>query len=147
MTPQEWIDLNRGQVEQGAADSGVWGIVANGCFAKAEHEALVALFESQGSAIMYLKTSRLPDDQKNRWEDGYNRSFRRDSYLYEFNDQSQHDFSSAMVVQLQKLVPPYIARHIANVVIDPDPLVGAEPADPDPRCRHYIGVTLSDKAW
>lgn len=71
-----------------AATPTCWAIVANSVHAQAEHEAVVAVFDTQAQAEAYVEASLLPADwdyaRRNILE--RSRAFRPDSLLWEYNN-------------------------------------------------------------
>jgi hypothetical protein len=143
MSVASWFAANTNRV----VEVEVWAIVANGTWAHAEHEAIVALFDSEELAQAYLIASRLPPELRGRKEpnDHIHRSFRKDSLLWEFNDSSRKDFCSANVFPLAPFAPPHIVAQLHLLPINPlPPDVNSDEAFTSRDYRH-TGITLVDK--
>lgn len=127
--------------------SSPYAIVANGTWAHAEHEALVALFDDEPSARAYIAASLLSPNEPARKEPGDHilRSFRRDSLLWQFNNMSHASFGSASVVRLPAHISRDLAVRLSSTPINPSPPQGAEPLTLDRYTGQYTGFTIADK--
>jgi hypothetical protein len=140
MRVEKWIERNMGPQKSGG--SGIFTILANGNFANAEHEAIVALFSTRELAEAYVTASRLLESREER---SYYRSFRRDSLLWNFNDSSAANYGSVTIREMPDVVPPFIAAGLHDLPVDPTSPVGPETSEPE--YPHHVGVTVRDKYW
>lgn len=143
MSVEEWVRKNTTPIAPPSDEC--WCLVANSMHHHAEHEGIVALFDTKELAEDYLAKSKMPE---RRLVNGMSHTFRPDSYLWNFNESSQDNYGSVGVKKMPNLVPPFVANGLGELPMNPAPPLGDyQTVDVSSRFDHHIGLTIADKYW
>jgi len=116
MSVQEFFDFQQNVLLERLRSPMAWLLKANPVWGSYETVNRIALFDTLEQAEAYLQASKLPEPAtpgSNTTEDGYSRSFRPDSLLFDYNDEKGarpmivpailwHDYQGV----LQNPIPP-----------------------------------------
>jgi len=134
MNATQWVNFNAETAARVTGPIDVCAIVANGVWAEAEHLAIVAIFDNRELLAAYVVASALTGPHEHVAGDPYTRSFRKDSYLYNFNRKLE-------VGKMPVLLPLALAARIETIPLNPLPPSGAVSSD----CSSFRGLTIKDK--
>lgn len=90
MSVQDLFDFQQNVLKDWLENPRCWILVANPVWGSYETINRIAIFDTKELAKAYIEASRLPestDPDKYKTDDGYVRTFRPDSLLWDYNDE------------------------------------------------------------